>query len=328
MQLLGSQIERMGLGCWAIGGPFYEGDQALGYGRTDDKQSVDTVHAALDSGLRLFDTAAVYGAGHCEHLLGRALKGRSDTVLISKLGLSFEEQSKQLLGPDADPKNVIPAIESSLRRLQREHIDIMLLHINTLDPAEAEPIFEQMQQAVNDGKIRAYGWSTDFPVSVDAVVSASGFIAVEHAMNVFHDAAAMNEYVEQKKLVSLIRSPLAMGVLTGKFRHTAKLGEGDIRAASSNRTPYFIDSEVIPEYSQRLDAIRELLQHGGRSLSQGALCWILAQSDRAIPLPGARTVEQVQENAGALAFGPLPSLVMDEIEALLPRRNEEEPVEL
>lgn len=328
MQLLGNEVERMGMGCWAIGGPFYEGEQALGYGATDDKQSIATVHAALEMGLRLFDTAGVYGAGHSERLLGQALKGRSDTVLISKLGLSFDEQSKQMHGVDAEPKNVLLAIEKSLRRLQRDRIDIMLLHLNTLSVAEAAPLFEQMQRAMEAGKIGAYGWSTDFPCSVDVVASQSGFVAVEHAMNVFHDVPAMNQTIAQNELISLIRSPLAMGVLTGKFGPSVKVGADDIRAGKNNRTPYFVDSQVVSDYTKSLDAVRELLQHGGRSVAQGALCWLLAQSARAIPLPGARSVEQVRENAGALAFGPLPPSIMAEIEGVVARQPDAEPIEL
>ena len=324
MNILGNDIAPLGMGCWAIGGAFYSGDQNLGFANVDDKESIKTIHAALEAGIRLFDTAAVYGAGHSERLLGAALKNRHDALIISKLGTSFDEKSKQMLGDDMDSTNVIPAIDSSLRRLQRERLDIMLLHLNSLSMEIATPIFEQMEKARQLGKIRAYDWSTDFPLSVTAMANMEGFIGVEHAMSVFVDVPTIQSTIEQNDLFAFIRSPLAMGILTGKFNNTSILASDDVRAMNSDRRDYFHDGKVASKYLANLDAVRELLQTGGRSLSQGALGWLMAKSDRNIPLPGARTVKQIQENAQAITYGPLAMNVMAEIETIIQRQSEGE----
>ncbi len=329
MKFLDKNIAPMGMGCWAIGGPFFSGEQALSYGQVVDSESIATVHAAHDAGIQLFDTAAVYGAGHGEVILGKALKGRSDVMISTKIGLDFDQQSKQLFGQDINPENVLPAIDACLKRLQREDIDLLLLHVNTLPLEQAAPLFEQMQLALQAGKVRAFGWSTDFPASVEAMASQPGFKAVQHAMNIYNDVPAMNTCIAQHQLTSLIRSPLAMGVLTGKFDGQSALPANDIRSADESWSPpYFVDGKVAPELLVRLEAVRELLKSDGRSLAQGALCWILAKSDRAIPLPGARNVKQIEDNAGALSFGPLPASVMDEIETLIQREPEGEAKEL
>lgn len=319
----------MGMGCWAIGGPFSAGERGLSYGLVDDAESIATVHAALDAGIRLFDTAAVYGTGHSERILAQALKGRQEVLVSTKIGLSFDEQSKQLFGNDTNPLHVQPAIDSCLRRLRRDCIDLLFLHVNDLAVEQAELIFEQMELARQAGKIQAYGWSTDFPANVSAIASQPGFAAVQHAMNVFQDVPAMNSCIAKHQLTSLIRSPLAMGVLTGKFDFQTKFPANDIRSADKNWRPsYFYEGKVEPDLLHQLNAVRELLKSDGRTLAQGALCWLWAKSNRALPLPGARTVTQMQDNAGALTFGPLTENVVEEIEDLIQREPGVEPKEL
>jgi len=324
MNILGNEIAPLGMGCWAIGGAFYAGEQSLGFANVNDKTSIRTVHAALEADIQLFDTAAVYGAGHSERLLGKALKNHPDALVMSKLGTSFDEQSKQVLDDDRDSANVMTAINSSLQRLQRDCIDVMLLHLNSLSVALASPIFEQMELARSAGKIRAYGWSTDFPASAAEMADLEGFIGVEHVMSVFIDVPSMQSVIEQNNLIAFIRSPLAMGILTGKFDQNSVLPTDDVRSMNSERRDYFHDGKVASRYLHNLESIRELLKTGGRSLSQGALGWLMAKSANNIPLPGARNVEQIQDNAGAIDFGPLPNEVMTEIEQLIERDPEGE----
>lgn len=152
-------------------GPGFGNCGTLGYANSDDAESIRTIHAALANGIRLFDTAAVYGAGHAERLLARALKGRPDALIATKIGIVIDEDNKLLLGEDTAPTGVLPAIDRCLSRLDRDRIDLLLLHLNDLSVAKAEPIFDMMEQAVNAGKIRAYGWSTDLPRSVQAVAA-------------------------------------------------------------------------------------------------------------------------------------------------------------
>lgn len=325
MNLLGMDVAPLGMGCWGIGGRFFAGDQPLGFPDIDDNVAIKILHAALDAGVRMFDTAGVYGAGRSERLLGSALKGRDDVLIVSKLGMTFDEETRQVLPDIADRADVEAAIEGSLRRLQRDSVDIMLLHLNSLPVAEALPIFEAMEQAREAGSIRAYGWSTDFPASATAMAELPGFVAVEHAMNVFYDAPAMQSAAQRHGLAALIRSPLAMGLLTGKFDEKIVLADDDVRSVNSDRRDYFRDGKASPKYLASLGDVRDLLRTGGRTLAQGALGWLMAKSDNNLPLPGARSVAQAIENAAAIEFGPLPDDVMADIEARIPRAPEGEP---
>lgn len=322
MNLLDTEIAPLGMGCWPIGGPFYRGAEPLGYANSEDAESLRTIHAALDCGVQLFDTAAVYGAGHAERLVGQALKSHPEALVITKIGLAFEEETKQLTGPETEPAQVMPAIDRCLARLARDRIDILLLHPNGVDIDVAAEIFDAMEVARQAGKIRAFGWSTDYPERAQAMAPREGFVGVEQAMNVFFDAPSMQQVVADNGLAALIRSPLAMGVLTGKFTAETKMAQDDIRSTAEPLRDYFKNGRVNPEYLSRLQAIRELLQSDGRSLTQGALCWLLAKSPNNIPLPGARTEAQMRENAGALEFGPLADVAMVEIETLIQRPPE------
>lgn len=313
---------RLGMGCWAIGGPFFDGEIQLGFSDSDDGQSIAAVHAAYEAGVRLFDTAPVYGAGHSERLLGQALKGKPDATVSTKIGLAFDETSKQVLGEDIDPVDLSTALNASRARLQRDYLDIVFLHLNTLPVAKAEPLFDVLEEAVSKGRIGAYGWSSDFPDDVNAVASRPGFLAVQHAMNLFFDAPSMMKVVERFELCSFNRSPLAMGLLTGKFNEGASIRPGDVRLNSFHWMDYFKDGQVVPDFIERVEAVRSLLTVGGRSLAQGALGWLWAKSPATFPIPGARTPEQALHNAQALEYGPLPDHVMDEIEQVLQRPPE------
>lgn len=318
---------RLGMGCWAIGGQFFDGETQLGFTGNDDAQSLAAIHAAYDAGVTLFDTAPVYGAGHSERLLGKALKGKSDVTISTKIGLRFDENSRQVLGDDTDPADLATALNASRARLQRDRLDIVFLHLNTLPVAKAEPLFDVLEEQVASGRVGAYGWSSDFPENVQAVARRPGFMLVQHAMNVFFDAPSMMEVVNRFELASFNRSPLAMGLLTGKYNDGETIRPGDVRLNSFHWMDYFKDGRVVPEFLRRIDAVRDLLTVGGRSLAQGALGWLWAKSPATFPIPGARTPHQAIHNAQALEFGALPANVMDEIEQVLQRPPEGEPRE-
>ncbi len=322
MHLLDTEIPPLGMGCWPIGGPMFSGDISVGYSRSDDARSIQTIHAALDAGIRLFDTAAAYGAGHAERLLGQTLKRRDDVLIITKIGYHIDEMTRQITDTDPDPKTVNKDIEGCLARLDRDCIDILLLHPNQMPLKQAMPLFDEMEKARASGKIRAYGWSTDFVDNIKALDGRDGVVGIEHAMNVFFDAPGVRNLLAEWDLASFIRSPLAMGLLGGKYTATSQLPADDVRASGQSWITYFSDGRPDPAYLKTLNAVRDLLQSGGRSLVQGALCWLWAKSDRAIPLPGARTPSQITELAGALKHGPLPDLVMAEIETLIDREPE------
>ncbi|UHD43883.1 aldo/keto reductase [Aureimonas altamirensis] len=322
MKFLDQEIASLGMGCWPVGGPMFGGEGfgycgTLGYANADDDESVRTIHAALANGITLFDTAAVYGAGHAERLLAKALRGRHDALVVTKIGMLIDEETKTLLGEETDPAAVMPAIDRSLARLNRDHLDIVLLHLNALPVSKADPIFDAMAGAIRAGKVRAYGWSTDLVGNVQAVRDRDGFVAVEHASNVLLDAPLMRAEVESAGLYALIRSPLGMGLLSGKYDESTQMPASDIRSTGNTVTAYFRNGRPNREYVDKINRVRDLLQTGARSLVQGALGWLWAKSERNIPVPGARTVAQIEGIAGALAHGALPEAIVSQIDALI-----------
>jgi len=315
----GIQVSAMGLGCWAIGGPFWAGDDAAGWGEVDDNESIRAIHRALHLGVNFFDTADVYGTGHSERVLGRALTDHRDRVVIAtKFGNTFEETTRQITGSDASPEYIRQACEASLQRLNTDYIDLYQFHLNDYDPNQAGAVRDVLEELVAEGKIRQYGWSTDFPERARVFAEGPNCTVVQHQMNVLDDAGPMIALCEQVDLASINRGPLAMGLLTGKYRADSKLTSDDVRGDKSPAwMKYFKDGRPNPEWLKKLDEIREILTSGGRTLAQGALAWIWARSERTIPIPGFRTVAQVEENTAAMQFGPLSAEQMREIDTLL-----------
>ena len=122
---------------------------------------------------------------------------------------------------------------------------------------------------------------------------------------------------EEYDQANIIRSPLVMGMLTGKFTASSQLPGSDVRAAGHSWVRHFENGRPRPEFIARVEAIRDLLTTSGRTPAQGALGWLLARSPHTIPIPGFKSEAQVRDNLGALAFGPLPATVMAEIDAML-----------
>jgi aryl-alcohol dehydrogenase-like predicted oxidoreductase len=314
------EVSALGMGCWAIGGPFWAGEQPLGWGEVDDAESTRAIHAALELGVTFFDTADVYGAGHSEIVLGKALAGKRDQVVIAtKFGKQFDPVAKQITGSSAAPDYIRAALNASLERLGTNFIDLYQFHLNGHDLTEAAIARDVLEELVVTGKIRAYAWSTDDPTR--AAVFAEGFhcTAVQHAQNVLEDNADMIALCEKSNLASINRGPLAMGLLTGKFSSGQHLQASDVRAQTPDWMVYFKDGVPNPEWLSKLESVREILTSGGRTLTQGALAWLWARSPNTIPIPGFRTVKQVEENARALEFGALKQTQFLEVEKILGR---------
>ena len=316
----GIQVSAMGLGCWAIGGPFWRGETPVGWGVVEDEESIRAIHRGLELGIDFFDTADVYGAGHSERVLGRALAGRRDRVVIAtKFGNIFDEATRQVTSESASPDHIRRACEASLRRLDTDYIDLYQFHLNYHPMAEAPAARETLEALVAEGKIRSYGWSTDDPERARLFAEGERCAAIQHQMNVLEDAPEVIAVCEQSNLASINRGPLAMGLLTGKYTPSSKsLPLDDVR---SERSPewmrYFKDGKAHPDWLKKLDAVRQILTSGGRTLAQGALAWLWARTERAIPIPGFRTVAQVDENCGALTRGPLTDAQMGEVDRAL-----------
>jgi aryl-alcohol dehydrogenase-like predicted oxidoreductase len=317
----GLEISAMGLGCWAIGGPFWDGKEAIGWGEVDDNESIQAVHAALDLGITFFDTADVYGTGHSEQVLARAFSGKREQVVIAtKFGIQFDSSNRQIIGVNADPAYIRQACEASLKRLNTDYIDLYQFHLNDFDPELAVPVRDTLEALVAEGKIRAYGWSTDFPNRARVFAQGAHCTTIQAQLNVLDDNPAIVAVCEEFDLACINRGPLAMGLLTGKYQVGSQLGPDDVRGDNSPAwMQYFKDGQPNPEWLAKLEAVREVLTSNGRSLSQGALAWLWARSENTIPIPGFRTVAQVTENAAAMQFGPLTSAQLQEIDAILER---------
>ncbi len=313
----GIEVSAIGMGCWAIGGPLWGDDgQPYGWGEVDDDESVRAIHAALEHGITFFDTASNYGAGHSERVLGRALAGRRDQVVIAtKFGNTSEESTRRATGTDHSPGYAVASLEASLRRLGTDHVDLYQLHLNDLAPAAALDLVDTLEGLVSQGKIRAYGWSTDDPASAATfAASAPHCVSIQHDQSVLRDNAEMLAVCEEYDLASINRGPLAMGLLTAATR---SLGADDVRGRAPEWLDWFADGRPAPQWAERVAQVRTALTADGRTLAQGALGWLLARSPRTVPIPGFRTVAQVEENAGVLALGPLPGDAYAEVERLL-----------
>jgi aryl-alcohol dehydrogenase-like predicted oxidoreductase len=313
----GIEVSPLGMGCWAIGGPWQFLDGPGGWGEVDDDESVRAVHAALGNGITFFDTAATYGTGHSEEVLRRALAGRrDDAVIATKFGFDVDVAGKHVtrFADDAGvARDVRAACEASLQRLGTDRVDLFQLHVWDLPLEHALDVREVLEELVTEGKVRAYGWSTDDAGPARVFARGEHCAVVQHDLNVVRDAPEVLALAEEADLASINRSPLARGALTGKYASTAGFAENDVR-----RDQWTADMFFTPTLA-RLDALRDVLTSDGRTLAQGALAWIWARSGRTVPIPGIRTVAQAEENAGAMAFGPLTPEQMAEVETLVGR---------
>jgi len=324
----GLDVGPMGIGTWAIGGPFWSGEGChyptgtpLGYGKTDDRESIRAIHCAVDLGAKLFDTADAYGVGHGERILGEALKGCRDRVLIAtKFGNTYDSRRKELTGTNVSAGYIRQACLASLRRLQTDWIDLYQLHVGDIPEDTAIEVSNTLEQLCQEGLIRHFAWSTDDPRNAAIFGNCPNAVAVQFDMNVLQDSPDMLTVCESFDYGGLVRSPLAMGFLSGKHTTNRRLPTDDIRSRPPEWLKYFKDGgSADPVWLARLEVIREILTSSGRTLPQGALAWIWARSTRAIPIPGIRTEAQAKENLGAIEFGPLLQDEMDEIERLLER---------
>jgi aryl-alcohol dehydrogenase-like predicted oxidoreductase len=313
----GIEVAPLGMGCWAIGGVFQYNNIQAGWGEVDDSESLRTIQQARESGITFFDTAAAYGAGHSERILGRAVAGwRHEAIIATKFGFSVDEAAKYV-GYYPTPNQVIANVraecENSLRNLGTDYIDLYQLHVNDYPLDLAVTLRETLEDLVREGKIRYYGWSTDSVEAARVFAEGEHCIAIQHDLNVVLDAPEMIALCEQMNLASINRTPLARGALTGKYSRDTVFAANDVRT-----DPWARDNILSPAF-EHLDDLRDILTSGGRTLAQGALAWIWARSSSTVPIPGIRTTAQLHENAGALKFGPLTNEQMRQISELLGR---------
>ena len=317
----GIEVSAIGMGCWAIGGPFHSGGVQAGWGEVDDQESKRAIRAALDMGVTFFDSADVYGAGHSERVLGEALGAdKNDVVVATKFGNVFNEDTKEIVGSDASPDYIRKACDASLKRLNRDYIDLLQFHLNHYDTDKAPAVRDTLEELVEAGKIRAYGWSTDAPERARIFAEGEHCTSVQFQMNVLNDNPEMRELCQRERIAGINRGPLAMGLLTGKYDTKGITDPNDVRGPNSPEwMKYFVRGKPSEEFLEKVAAIRDILTADGRSLVQGALGWLLARSEMLVPIPGFKSVKQVEENAGTLQRGALTEAQLREIDTLLDR---------
>lgn len=321
LEKTGMDILPIGLGCWAIGGEWSDMGAQAGWGDVDDEVSLRALQTGLDMGVKLIDTANIYGAGHSEELVGEALRGkREQALVVTKFGILCDEEKKCTTGIVQAKEDIVGSCEDSLRRLKTDYIDVFLFHCGDYDLEKAPMVLDTLEDLVRAGKIRYYGWSTSDPERAGLFAAGKHAAMMEFAENVLEDDPGMTGFCGENRLTGLCRSPLAMGILTGKYRAGMQMPENDLRGKhAAPWMEYFIDGKPNEAFLGRLDAIREILTSDGRTLAQGCICWILGRGKGLIPIPGFKSERQVRENVSAVDFGPLTRQQMAEIDRILRR---------
>jgi aryl-alcohol dehydrogenase-like predicted oxidoreductase len=307
----GVKVSPLGLGTARMAGLGWREDLAPQVSSQAKRDAVRQIQAAVDLGVTFFDTADNYGQGLSERILGEALRGRRDGIVVAtKFG---EDPMPDQEDPwSLDAGSVKRKCEASLRRLGVECIDLCLLHRRDYPLEQAPALMEVLEDLVRAGKIRYYGWSTDDVERARLFARGEHCIAIEHRLNIMMDAPAMLALCDELDLASINRIPLAMGLLSGRWTRNTQLPQDDRRGR-------FFEVEEFLQDLEKVQAMRQVITRDGRSYVQAALGWIWARSPRTIPVPGFRTIEHIEENAQAMRFGPLNEEQMGEIQRLLSR---------
>ena len=297
----GIEVTKLGLGLWAIGG-----DQ---WGEVEDRESLDMIAAALDLGINLFDTADVYGGGHSEEILGKAMQGRRDKFIVAtKIGWQGFDGEKVVSAYDTVEK-LIAGVETNLKRLDTDYIDVIQSHIDFREP-NMEVFIEGFQKLQSQGKVRAYGVSTSNFEYLQA------FNAENRASNLQIDYSILNRTPEKEifpftiehDLGVLVRGPLAMGILTGKFTPDTTFEENDFRQRwIENEDEY----QVFLNDLEKVEKLKALTN--GRTLAQLAIQFVMAHPAVTAAIPGAKRVSQLEKNVKAAL---LPRLTAEEMQLI------------
>lgn len=301
----GMPVTEIGMGLWAAGG-----DQ---WGATDDQEIFDAIEFALDSGVTFFDTADVYGGGHSEELLGQAMQGRRDRFIVAtKIGWRDFDGDAGKSAYDTVEK-LIAGVESNLRRLRTDYVDLMQSHINFREPT-MEIFLEGFQRLQREGKVRAYGVSTSDFDYLQAFNADGGCAALQIDYSILHRMPETDilPYCQAQNIGVIVRGALAMGILTGKFNAETRFGEGDFRRSWRQD----VDQQAIYlDDLQKVEALRPLAND--RTLAQLALQFTLAHPAVTTVIPGAKNVRQMRDNVLAGLLPALSAADMAQIDAIV-----------
>ena len=306
----GLQVSEIGLGAYPISGMVHRSDGTdFGWTGTDDRESVDLIHRSEDLGINLIDTAEVYGDGHSEVLIGKALAGRRDNWVIAT-----KVQPNRGIDPDASDeqavrRRIIDACEASLRRMQIEAIDVYQLHAVPY-PWAMPMVMETLAQLRAEGKVKWYGISTNDRDAIDQLRIFGPLHVLQVGYNLLERSAdALLHWAKDEGIGTLIRVPLAKGMLSGKYfgDNAVSLSDNDLRFERFNRPETVDGLSRLPQLS--------FLATPERSMVQASLRFVLDHPGVSCVIAGAKNRRQIEENATA---SDLPALSETELTKALP----------
>jgi len=280
------KVSVVGLGTWAIGGDFF--------GETDDEKSVKAIQAAIDNGINLIDTAPAYGDGHSEKVVGKAIKGRRDDVVIAtKVGI-LRDEGKFI--NNLKPESVQQEIDDSLRRLGVDVIDLYQIHWP--DPnTPLEDTLDTLSKIQDSGKFKYLGVSNFKPNLMDQVRERIDLVSLQPHYSLLRRNIEGNvlPYCRENNIGVLSYGTLAGGILTGKFKEIPDLAEGDYRDTFYD----YFKEPTWGKIQKLLDVLRDIAEKRSVPVPQVAINWARQQKGITTALVGAKTADQARSNAGA-----------------------------
>lgn len=284
------ELTVIGLGTWAIGGQWQ-----YGWGPQDDNASVRTIRAAIEAGVNWIDTAPIYGCGHSETVVGRALKGMSQRPLVAtKCGLLWNEKREKV--NCLDYNSIISECEASLKRLGVETIDLYQVHWPVPD-GQIEEAWEAMAKCVEQGKVRCLGASNVTVEQVKRLQKVWPVTAVQPPYSMLRRdiESDLLPYCKENNIGVVCYSPMQKGLLTGKF---TKEYMQTLAADDHRRQDAMFTGAAFERNLRIIDALGPIAQRSGKTLSQLAVAWVLRNEDVTSAIVGARKPEQIKETIG------------------------------
>jgi aryl-alcohol dehydrogenase-like predicted oxidoreductase len=279
-------VSRIGLGAMSMSGS---------YGAADEAESIRTIHRALELGVTLLDTAEAYGPFHNEELVGRAIKGRRDQVVLATKFGYISHTGRDAGRLDSSPASIRTAVEGSLTRLGTDHIDLYYQH--RLDPdTPIEDTVGAMAGLVAEGKIRHIGLSEAWVGTIRRAHAVHPITALqsEYSLWTRDPEEEVLPVLRELRIGFVPYSPLGRGFLTGQIRSPGDLAESDFRKTN----PRFQESNFAHNL-QIAEEVRQVAAEAGATPAQVALAWLLAKGDDIVPIPGTKRVSRVEENIAA-----------------------------